>query len=156
MRPATKVRLPLIGLLLLTGCSSRQSGGGDAGSLPSMPITLPGGKLLRAEVVTTKHDIGLGLKFRTSLPPDHGMLFVLLRPGHYPFWMYQTVIPLDIIWLGNDRSIVFISANTPPCPPAQGENCPTYGGEALARYVVELAGGAAAGYGLKLGDRLQF
>ena len=124
--------------------------------LPTVPITLPSGKQIRAEIATDPADQARGLMFRTHLSPDQGMLFVFPDPGQHPFWMYQTLIPLDIVWMDSDRRIVFVSGNTPPCPPESGQNCPNYGGQHVAQYVLELPAGAAAGYGLKPGDRLAF
>jgi uncharacterized membrane protein (UPF0127 family) len=83
------------------------------------------------------------------------MLFLHEAPGEYPYWMYQTRIALDIIWMDHDRRIVEISADTPPCKTDQGQ-CPTFGGHRTAQYVLELAGGMAAKYGLRIGDTLEF
>ncbi len=69
--------------------------------------------------------------------------------------MYQVRIPLDMIWMDSDHRIVEISADTPPCNTAR-DLCPTYGGHARAQFVLELAGGMAAKYGLKTGDRIEF
>lgn len=124
--------------------------------LPTIPVTFPNGKAVRAELATDPSDQQRGLMFRTSLAPDRGMLFVFIQPGNHPFWMYQTLIPLDIIWMDASRRIVFLSANTPACPPEKGQNCPNYGGEHPAQYVLELAAGSAAALGLKIGDQLRF
>ncbi len=145
----------LISLAVLAACRSPQTLDPST-RLPTIPVTLPSGKVIRAELATNPLDQQRGLMFRTSLAPDHGMLFVFGSPGPRPFWMYHTLIPLDIIWLNQDRRIVFISANTPPCPSEKPEECPNYGGEVHAQYVLELAGGAAAAHGLKVGDTLRF
>jgi uncharacterized membrane protein (UPF0127 family) len=79
------------------------------------------------------------------------MLFLFESAGLYRFWMLNTIIPLDIIWLDSDRRVLFISANTPPC---QAQACPTYGPDTPSRYVLELGAGEAARRGLRLGDRL--
>ena len=70
--------------------------------------------------------------------------------------MFQCIVPLDIIWMDRNRRIVEISADTPPCTSTNPDNCPSYGGKFDARYVLELNGGDAARYGLKVGDILQF
>jgi len=146
-----------IGLCLLV-CCRHSSGRGDAGEtlLPAIPVTLPDGAVIRAELAATPADQQRGLMHRTRLASDRGMLFVFPEAVRRPFWMYSTLIPLDIIWMDTNHSIVFISANTPPCPPEKGTNCPNYGGSQPARYVLELAAGAGAGHGLKVGDRLRF
>ena len=152
--------LLLILLLLPFSCDSGENKSqpqSDAASrLPTIPLTLPNGKVIRVELATDPVDQQRGLMYRTELPADRGMLFVFPQPGHHPFWMYHTLIPLDIIWLDANRSIVFLSAGTPPCQPEQGENCPNYGGEQSAQFVLELAAGVAAANGLKLGDTLRF
>ncbi|MBI1895038.1 MAG: DUF192 domain-containing protein [Acidobacteria bacterium] len=84
------------------------------------------------------------------------MLFIHGSPGRYPYWMYNVKVPLDIIWLGLDRRIVEISANTPPCRETSAKNCPNYGGQEEAAYVLELPAGSAARHGLRRGDRLNF
>ncbi len=146
--------------LCLASCASpvKDQGGKDAGGsrLPVIPVRLPNGKVIRAELATEPADHQQGLMFRTELAPDRGMLFVFPQPAQQTFWMYQTLIPLDIIWVDRSHRIVFVSAHTPPCPPEQGQNCPHYGGQQAAQYVLELAAGVAGANGLKPGDTLQF
>ena len=150
-----RLTIALLLLLPLISCTASRPDDSDS-RLPTVPVTLPSGKVVRAELATDPRDQQRGLMFRTALAPDRGMLFVFPQPGNHPFWMYHTLIPLDILWLDRNRTIVFISANTPPCPPEKGENCPHYGGEQLAQFVLEIAGGATAGHGLKVGDTLRF
>ena len=111
--------------------------------------------MIQAEVALTQQDLTRGLMFRESLPMDRGMLFVFPQAGKFNFWMYQCKIPLDILWLDSRRRIVEMSADTPPCRKAASD-CPHYGGNETSQYVLELAGGAAAKYGLKKGDELSF
>jgi uncharacterized membrane protein (UPF0127 family) len=118
-------------------------------------VTLPGGQKIRAEVMSRPEDMARGMMFREHLAPDRGMLFVHGAPGRYRYWMYQCLIPLDILWMDAERRIVEISENTPPCR-GQSWECPSYGGNHDAQFVLELAGGMARKYGLKLGDRLSF
>ncbi len=118
-------------------------------------VTLPGGQKIRAEVVVHQTDMARGMMFRDSLEPGRGMLFMHARPGNHTYWMYQVKIPLDIIWMDSERTIVEISPDTPPCRTKASE-CPHYGGTAVSQYVLELAGGSAAKYGLRIGDRLTF
>jgi uncharacterized membrane protein (UPF0127 family) len=145
-----------LALALATGCSRPTSSADSEVRLPTVPVTLPNGKVIRAELATDAADLQRGLMFRTSLAPNRGMLFVFGAPGHEPFWMYHTLIPLDIIWLDASHHIVFISASTPPCPAEKGANCPNYGGDQLSQFVLETPAGTAAAQGLKAGDTLQF
>ena len=73
--------------------------------------------------------------------------------GNYPFWMKNTLIPLDMIWIDSDRRIVRVKHDVPPCRVLE---CPSYDPEAPARYVLEIAAGVAKVHGLKEGDPLQF
>ena len=84
------------------------------------------------------------------------MLFVHTADENHPYWMYKVRIPLDIIWMDHSRRIVEIVANAPPCPSAPAHDCPSFGGHEKSRYVLELAGGGAAQYGVKIGDQLNF
>jgi uncharacterized membrane protein (UPF0127 family) len=60
--------------------------------------------------------------FREALPPNAGMLFLFSEPGIHKFWMKNTMIPLDIIWMDSAGKVVFVSANTPQC---RADPCPT-------------------------------
>jgi hypothetical protein len=95
------------------------------------------------------------MMFRESLAPDRGMLFVHTSSGRYSYWMFQCLIPLDIVWLDAAKRIVEISANTPPCK-GGAKSCPSYGGNYDALYVLEIAGGMARKYGLDTGDSIRF
>ena len=142
--------LLLCAFVFLAGCSHEPPA--DAGL---QEIRLPGGQTLRAEVMTRSEDLMRGMMFRESLAPDRGMLFVHTAPGRYTYWMFQCLIPLDIIWLDANRRIVEISADTPPCK-TEASACPHYGGNQDSLFVLELAGGMAAKYSLKLGDTIFF
>jgi len=140
-------------LVLLCACGTRSS---DAGNLNLTEVTFPNGKTVVAETMLQEIDQMRGMMFRDSLAKDRGMLFVHRAEGNYAYWMYQVRIPLDIIWMDQQRRIVEISANTPPCPSKSARECPNFGGHEKARYVLELAGGGAAMYGLKAGDLISF
>ena len=124
--------------------------------LQTMPVTLPSGAKIQAELAITPQEHQTGMMFRDHVPADHGMLFVFADMQPRSFYMYQTPIPLDILWIDADRRIVYISADTPPCPAKNPAACPNYGEGVPAQYVLELAGGQAAAQGLQVGDRLSF
>jgi len=137
-------------------CSCGCGPGGDSlEALNTRVVTLPGGRKVQAEVVTSEVEMTRGMMFRDSLAPDRGMLFIHGATGNYPYWMYQVRIPLDMLWMDEEHRIVEISAGTPPCN-TKASQCPTYGGHRPARFVLELVGGMGAKYGLKIGDRLEF
>lgn len=144
--------IPFLLLPLLVGCGSKPT---SQEEFYSRIVTLPRGQQIRAEVLTNPTDIARGMMFRDSLAPDRGMLFMHPTPGLYSYWMYQVRIPLDIIWLDSSRRIVEISANTPPCR-TKASQCPSYGGHEQSLFVLELAGGMADKYGLRVGDFISF
>jgi uncharacterized membrane protein (UPF0127 family) len=109
------------------------------------------GKCFSLEVARTPEERQYGLMNRENLDPDKGMIFVFDKEGVYPFWMKNTKIPLDIIWINRDKVIVYISRNTPPC---KTDPCPNYDPEKNALYVIELNGGTAEEMGLIAGDRV--
>jgi len=104
------------------------------------------------EVVTTPQERARGLMFREQLDPDKGMLFIFDWEAVYPFWMKNTLIPLDIIWIDRDEEVVFISKDTQPC---EQEPCPTINPYKKAKYVLEVCGGTADRIGLEVGDILK-
>jgi uncharacterized membrane protein (UPF0127 family) len=108
-----------------------------------------GKKCFRAEVVDTPMTREVGLMYRTHLDEDRGMLFVFEKEDLYPFWMKNTLIPLDMIWINQDRKVVFIYRNATPC--GEGE-CPPLYPDANAKYVLEVNAGLSDRYGIKVGD----
>jgi len=145
----------LVVLCILTGCGD----GSKTATLEDLytrEVKLPDGARFRAEVVTKKFDMTRGMMFRDSLAPDRGMLFVHGEPGLYDYWMYQVRIPLDLIWMDQNRLISEIVTNVPPCKSESASQCPKVGGNKRALYVLELNAGMAEKHKLKPGDRLDF
>jgi uncharacterized protein len=116
-------------------------------------VFFPGGGSIMAELAVTDAERARGLMFRERIQPDQGMLFVFEEEGLHSFWMKNTLIPLDILWLGRDRRIVHIAADVPPC---KADPCPSYGPDIPASFVLELKAGEARARGLKPEDRLEF
>jgi len=148
------------GVLLWSACSGGTTtvGEGPSGLDPSHPtttITLPDGTQIKAELAVTRDAQTQGMMFRTNLRPGEGMLFPFEEMAPRAFWMFQTLVPLDIIWLDDNKRIVEISANSPPCRTVP-DDCPTYGGSAHSTYVLELAAGQAAAHKLTVGSQLEF
>jgi uncharacterized membrane protein (UPF0127 family) len=139
-------------LLSVISCGPKPSTVED---FPTRPVTLPGGQVIRVETMITDFEVLRGMMFRTSLAPDRGMLFVHQKPEHYTYWMYQTLIPLDIIWLDSNRDIVEMVADAQPCK-TQASKCAQYGGKQISSFVLEIPGGMARKFGLQLGQRIQF
>ena len=76
--------------------------------------------------------------FVKEMPENEGMLFIFEKSGIYPFWMKNTLIPLDIIWLDENQNIVFIKKNALPC---KEDPCPSINPNKTARYVLEINSG---------------
>ena len=162
MSPICTLRLTVFAAaaLLWSACSTgtTTAGEGPSGLDPSNPatiITLPDGAEIKAELALTRDAQVQGMMFRTNLRPDEGMLFPFEEMAPRAFWMFQTLIPLDIIWLDDNKRIVEISPNSPPCRTV-AEDCPSYGGSAHSTYVLELAAGQAAAHQLNVGSQLEF
>ena len=139
-------------LLLLTACMNSQSQQ-PAPAASGPRIIFPDGHVVQVELATDDATRGQGLMFRDQMPEGRGMLFIFKRTGDYPFWMKNTLIPLDIIWINERKQIVGISANTPPC---KADPCPSYPPGGMSRYVLEIGGGGAARHGLANGQTLRF
>lgn len=86
------------------------------------------------EVADTQAEREQGLMYRESLAANQGMLFVWEQEAPRNFWMKNTLIPLDMIWLDANKTIVDIQA----AEPCQVQNCPIYSGKVPAQYVLEL------------------
>ena len=136
----------------LTGCAKADDSSTD---INLTPVTFPNGTRVTAEAVRGQFEMARGLMFRTSLPADRGMLFVHPEESKYEYWMFQTKIPLDIIWMDRQHRIVEISPNTPPCA-GEASECPKYGGHQPSSFVLEVNAGVAAKNNLKTGDSLDF
>jgi uncharacterized membrane protein (UPF0127 family) len=106
--------------------------------------------VVQVEVARTNTQRARGLMFRQDLPRDHGMLFVFEETSEQTFWMHNTLIALDIIYLGDDRGVVGVVANAEP----RTEVLRTVGKP--SRYVVEVSGGEAAAHAVGPGTRAVF
>ena len=112
-----------------------------------------GNKCVKVEIVQKEEELHRGLQFRKSLDPDSGMLFVFKKSGPYAFWMKDTLIPLDMIWMDDTRKVVHIEHNVPPCV---ADPCPRYSPGREALYVLEINAGYVQKLGLQLGDTAEF
>jgi uncharacterized membrane protein (UPF0127 family) len=140
--------------LFLAGCTEKGEVS-EVGEINAVKIRFPSGFTVRAEMVTSTAEVLKGMKFRASLAADRGMLFVHGKPGNYHYWMYEVLIPLDMIWLDKDRRVVQLIHKAPPCPGPK-EKCMAYGGNFPAVYILEVPAGTAAREGLKPGMQLEF
>ena len=103
------------------------------------------------EVANTPAEQVQGLMHMQSLDKNKGMLFVFEKEDVYSFWMENTLISLDIIWMDKDGKIVFIKENAQPCI---DNDCPFVIPNALAKYVLEVNAGVVKEIGLEVGEIL--
>ena len=110
------------------------------------------GKLHRftVEVARTGEEQAMGLMNRASLDPNRGMIFPFDPPRQAGFWMKNTLIPLDMIFVRADGSIANIAANTVPLSLE-----PVYSNGEVAA-VLEIAGGRSAELGVQPGDKVEW
>ncbi|MDP3742641.1 MAG: DUF192 domain-containing protein [Candidatus Micrarchaeota archaeon] len=104
------------------------------------------------EVASTEAQRVAGLSNRDVLPVGTAMLFVFETEGQYPFWMKDMKFPLDIIWISNSGTVVFIESNAQPCNAAV---CVPINQQQNAKYVLEVNAGNANSSGLKVGDEVE-
>ena len=145
----------LVAAVLLAACSAPQQ------TAPTPPpaavsgprVVLPDGGIIHVELATDDATRAQGLMYRDHMAEDRGMLFLFPESGDYPFWMKNTLIPLDMIWIDDQRRIVHVASDVPPC---KADPCPNYPPNATAKYVLELAAGVAAKHHLANGQTLRF
>jgi len=119
--------------------------------LADLSVTIKGKRHhFRVELAQSRFEQAKGLMFRRELGPDEGMLFPMDPPRIATFWMKNTVIPLDIIFIGSDRRILNIAARAVPYDETPLPSI----GEAAA--VLEIPGGRAAELGIVPGDKVEW
>jgi uncharacterized protein len=102
------------------------------------------------EIADTPAKRELGLQYRRDLPSDRGMIFLFSREAEQTFWMKNTPIPLDMIFISGERRIVGISEQAVPFsldPRSVGRP---------SRFVLEINGGLSKRYGIRPGDLVRF
>jgi uncharacterized membrane protein (UPF0127 family) len=111
------------------------------------------GTRVKVEIADTPELRQRGLMFRESLSENEGMLFIFEETGFYPFWMKNTLIPLDMLWLDASRRVVSIAHSVPPC---KADPCPNFSPTADALYQIEVVSGFAKRHQVREGDVLTF
>ena len=121
--------------------------------LNQVPLTIQTAKgkhRFTVEVAETSEQQAQGLMFRQSLDPDRGMIFPRTPPEDATFWMKNTLIPLDMVFIREDGTIARIAENTVPM-----SLDPVPSLEPVAA-VLEIAGGRSAQLGIKQGDKVSW
>jgi uncharacterized membrane protein (UPF0127 family) len=120
---------------------------------PTVPLGIVSGTIrhrFQVERALTPAMQEQGLMFRRTMPRDHGMIFPMERPQGASFWMKNTYISLDIIFIGADHRILQIAPRATPLSEATID-CPQ---PVVA--VLELNGGIAEQSGIKVGDKVEW
>jgi len=119
----------------------------------SVSVEFPNsGVSLNVEVADTPYMLGRGLMFRQKMFIDSGMLFVFPQPQELKFWMKNTLMPLDMIFISENFTIVNIAENAQPCV---SESCKIYSSIAPAKYTIETNAGFVRTNGIKVGDSVR-
>ena len=143
------------GVLALTGSGTARSGMPEPGqpmvlSVDPVPLTIDGRDdiAISVEVATSPVETAAGLMFRKQMDDDHGMLFAFEKTGKRSFWMRNTVMPLDIIFIGEDGEVDTIRQGKPL------DETPL-SSDGAVRYVLELKAGQAEAFGIEPGTVLR-
>jgi len=145
-------RRPFLLAMVATAFLGAPVVGAAVGGLKVEPlevVTASGVHRFRVEIADTDAARKRGLMMRASLAPDRGMLFDFRTPRPVAFWMKDTLIPLDMLFIAADGHIISIASNAVP-----KSEVPIASGGA-ARAVLEIAGGQAAKMGASPGDRVR-
>lgn len=110
----------------------------------------PGPVTVSVEIANTPDTRARGLMYRQDLAPDAGMLFIFATPSEQRFWMKNTPLSLDMVFIGADRRIVGIVADTRPF------TTNPLGVDAPSLYVLEVHAGFCAKHGIATGNRVEF
>jgi len=112
-----------------------------------------GSDKFNVEIADTGEKRLRGLMFRKHIPENSGMLFVFDREEIQGIWMKNTLISLDLIFMDENRQVINIISNVPPC---KTQPCPVYRSAGPAKYVLELRGERLKSLDLNVGDTVFF
>lgn len=107
----------------------------------------------KVKIADSENERETGLMFKEDISKNEGMLFIFNKEGNYSFWMKNTLVPLDIIWLDKNKSVVYIKENIPPCETGICEN---YYPDKEAIYVLELNAGQITEKNISIGNKALF
>jgi uncharacterized membrane protein (UPF0127 family) len=134
-------------------------GAGEALAAPAaaslIRVQTPSGTVIHAEVADTPQKRSTGLMYRDHLEKDHGMLFFFDQAQEWTFWMKNTKIALDLIWMDAKKRVIHIERSVPICTRTD-DSCPQYRPNEGAMFVLEIAAGTVDGLKIEKGSKLQF
>jgi uncharacterized protein len=140
-------------VLIFVSCGAAPKSSTTRAPASGPAVVLPSGASYRVEIARNPEEQAQGLMFREALPEKTGMLFLFDEASVHKFWMKNTMIPLDIVWMDVEGKVLFVSSQTPPC---RSDPCPTYGPELPAASVLEIAGGMAKREKVDVGSVIHF
>lgn len=117
---------------------------------PATEVRLGSG-VFKARLADNEDAIVKGLSGTAALHPNEAMLFIFDEEAEWGIWMKDMLFPIDIVWLDNNKEVVYIVKNASPEFPEK-----TFTPTEPARYVVELEAGATAKHGIKIGEQADF
>ena len=118
------------------------------------PVSFPQHNLnIQAEIAKNPYQLAKGLMFRKSLNENNGMLFIFNDEKNRTFWMKNTKIPLDIIFISKDKKIVDIKENFLPC---SNISCPSYTSTQSAKYILEINAGLVEKNKIQIDEDISF
>lgn len=141
------MRLGLVALLV--ACHSQAAPNMSPPSSAVRFETPRGPWVVRVEIANTDATRERGLMFRRELPQDTGMLFLFPTTEEHGFWMRNTLIGLDIIFVGEDRKVLGVVTAAPQTDTIRSVHQPS-------RYVIEVSAGEAAAHAVGPGTRVAF
>jgi uncharacterized protein len=114
--------------------------------------TRAGEQHVKVEIARTEQERAHGLMYRQNLDAGRGMIFLFEAPEkHMKFWMKNTYIPLDMIFIGPDKHVVFVEENAEPLTTtSRGPD------EEESQFVLEVPGGWARAHGVERGVAVRF
>jgi uncharacterized membrane protein (UPF0127 family) len=133
--------------LLVTAATSGSS------SPAVIPLKMPSGQVMQAEVMVEDADRARGLMFRDALAADRALVFVFGDVGFHGIWMKNCKFPIDILWLDETQKVVHLAEAVPPC---RKDPCPTYQPMQRAAYVIEMNAHQARRVKATVGSRVEF
>jgi hypothetical protein len=137
-------------MVALLSCASKV--GEPAASSPRVVVETSAGArhAVTVELARTDAERARGLMHRASLPDDRGMLFLFDEMEEHPFWMKDTLLPLDMIFIDEEGRIVgIVERAAPRTTTARTVGVPS-------RFVLEVNGGWTGARGVRTGDRVRF
>jgi uncharacterized protein len=113
-------------------------------------LTRAGEQHVKVEIARSEPEKQHGLMYRQKLEPGRGMIFLWPQPEPLKFWMKNTYIPLDMIFIGGDRHVVYVEENAEPLTTS------TRGPDEDSQFVLGVPGGWARAHGVERGVAVKF